>query len=47
MPWQSEFDGALSPDWVVAMLVVAILAAGAFGFWFQDMYADQYGIFGP
>ena len=46
-PWQDEFSGALSPDWVVGFLVVVILGAAMFGFWFQDMYAKGYGIFGP
>lgn len=44
-PWEDEFTGSLSPDWVVALLVVAILAAAGFGFWFNDMYANGYGIF--
>lgn len=30
---------------VVALLIVGILAAGALGFWFLDMYANEYGIF--
>lgn len=45
-PWQDEYDGSFSPGWVVLLLCIAILAAGAFGFWFQDMYANGYGIFG-
>lgn len=45
MPWESEFDGSVSPDWVVAGIVVVILVAGAFGFWFNDMYAKGYGLF--
>lgn len=44
-PWQDEFSGSLSPDWVVGILILAILAAAAFGFWFNDMYANGYGIF--
>lgn len=47
MPWENEFDGSFSPDWAVGLLVAAILIAGAFGFWFNDMYANGYGIFGP
>lgn len=46
-PWHNEFDSSLSPDWVVALLVIAILAAAAFGAWFNDMYANGYGIFAP
>lgn len=44
-PWQDEFDGSFSPGWVVLLLSIAILAAGAFGYWFQDMYTNGYGIF--
>ncbi|HZP94886.1 MAG TPA: multicopper oxidase domain-containing protein [Candidatus Limnocylindria bacterium] len=44
-PWEDEFTGSISPDWVVAGLVAAILVAAGFGFWFNDMYANQYGIF--
>lgn len=47
MPWESELDGSLSPDWVVGLIVAAILLAGAFGFWFNQMYATRTGIFGP
>ena len=46
-PWQNEYDGSLSSDWVVALIAGAILAAGALGFWFNDMYANHYGIFSP
>jgi hypothetical protein len=46
-PWEDEFTGSFSPDWVVALIIVAILAAAAFGFWFNDMYANRTGIFGP
>lgn len=45
-PWQDERDGSLSAGSVVLLLCIAILAAGAFGFWFLDMYANSYGIFG-
>lgn len=44
-PWQDQFTGELSADWVVALIVAAILVAGAFGFWFNDMYAKGYGLF--
>lgn len=44
-PWQDENDGSLSPGGAVMLISIAILAAGAFGFWFQDMYANGYGIF--
>lgn len=44
-PWEDEYSGRLSPDWVVALLIVAILAAAGIGFWFDDMYAKGYGIF--
>lgn len=30
-----EFDGSFSPGWVVLLLCMAILAAGAYGFWFS------------
>lgn len=43
-PWQDEY-GAFSPGWVVLLLSIAILAAGGFGFWFQDMYTNGYGMF--
>lgn|GEM_PF-2953336 len=45
-PWQDERDGSISAGSVVLLLSIAILAAGAFGFWFNDMYANGYGIFG-
>ena len=44
-PWEDHYTGRLSPDWVVAGLALAILAAAAFGLWFNDMYANAYGIF--
>lgn len=47
MPWENEIDGSFSSDWVVGLLVVAILVAGAVGFWFNEMYASRTGIFGP
>lgn len=46
-PWEDQFTGSLSPDWVVGFLVLAILVAAAVGWWFNDMYANGYGIFGP
>lgn len=45
-PWQDERDGSFSAGSVVLLLCIAILAAGALGFWFNDMYASHYGIFG-
>lgn len=47
MPWENELDGSFSPDWVVGLLVGAILVAAAFGFWFNEMYASRTGIFAP
>ena len=47
LPWQNEADGSLSPDWVVALIMAAVLVAAGFGFWFNDMYAKGYGIFSP
>lgn len=46
LPWQNELDGSLSPDWVVALIAAAILVAAGLGIWFNDMYANGYGIFG-
>jgi hypothetical protein len=46
-PWEDEFTGALSPDWVVAFIVLALLVAGAIGFWFDAMYTSGTGIFAP
>lgn len=45
MPWESDYDGSFSPDWVVGLLVAAILLAGALGFWFDHMYRS--GAFAP
>ncbi|MGH2379145.1 MAG: hypothetical protein ACRDGT_11800 [Candidatus Limnocylindria bacterium] len=47
LPWEDEFDGSLSPDWIVGMIVAAILVFALLGVWINDMYANRYGIFGP
>lgn len=44
-PWEDELSGSLSADWIVALIVIAILAAGALGFWFDAMYTSGTGIF--
>lgn len=43
--WQDEYRGGISADWVVVGLFIALLIAGAVGFWFNDMYQKRYGIF--
>lgn len=43
--WEDEYRPGISPDWVIVGLAVLILLAGALGFWFNDMYANQYGLF--
>lgn len=46
-PWEDGSTGSLSPDWVMGLIVFAILAAGAVGFWFDAMYSSGTGIFAP
>ena len=43
--WEDEYRWGISPDWVVAGIVMLMLAAGVFGFWFNDMYQNHYGLF--
>lgn len=43
--WEDEYRPGISPDWVIVGLAVLILLAGALGFWFNDMYQNQYGLF--
>jgi ABC-type transporter Mla subunit MlaD len=46
-PCEDGFTGTLSPDWVVAFIVIALLVAGALGFWFDAIYRSGTGVFAP